>query len=104
MGNESKRRIAIVTDSTADIPRKLVEEYDIRVVPQVRGGGRRLQLLDLDRQRVGVDHLLHRRQGRVQVGDRRADVHEDLGYVPGPAGALQRPTPVRPGLTVTAGA
>jgi len=29
------RRIAVVTDSTADIPRELVEQYAIRVVPQI---------------------------------------------------------------------
>ncbi len=29
------RRIAIVTDSTADIPREMVEEYGIHVVPQI---------------------------------------------------------------------
>ncbi len=29
------RRIAIVTDSTADIPREIVEEYGIHVVPQI---------------------------------------------------------------------
>ena len=32
---QSDRRIAIVTDSTADIPPELAEEFDIRVVPQV---------------------------------------------------------------------
>ena len=30
-----QRRIAIVTDSTCDIPRELVEEYNIHVVPQI---------------------------------------------------------------------
>lgn len=29
------RRIAVVTDSTADIPRALVEEYNIQVAPQI---------------------------------------------------------------------
>lgn len=35
MGERSRQRIAIVTDSTADLPRQLVEAYNIRVVPQV---------------------------------------------------------------------
>lgn len=35
MGEQAERRIAVVTDSTSDIPRELVEQYNIRVVPQV---------------------------------------------------------------------
>jgi DegV family protein with EDD domain len=35
MTARADRRIAIVTDSTADIPSELVDEFDIRVVPQV---------------------------------------------------------------------
>jgi DegV family protein with EDD domain len=35
MESKDGRRIAIVTDSTADLPSHLVEEYGIRVVPQV---------------------------------------------------------------------
>jgi DegV family protein with EDD domain len=35
MESKAGRRIAIVTDSTADLPPQLVEEYGIRVVPQV---------------------------------------------------------------------
>jgi DegV family protein with EDD domain len=35
MESKSERRIAIVTDSTADLPPHLVEEFGIRVVPQV---------------------------------------------------------------------
>ncbi len=35
MDRETHRRIAVVTDSTADIPRDLVAEYGIHVVPQI---------------------------------------------------------------------
>jgi DegV family protein with EDD domain len=35
MGEQAKRRIAVVTDSTSEIPRELVEQYNIHVVPQV---------------------------------------------------------------------
>jgi DegV family protein with EDD domain len=35
MGEQPRRRIAIVTDSTADLPRPLVEQYNIRVAPQI---------------------------------------------------------------------
>jgi DegV family protein with EDD domain len=35
MNEQSSRRIAIVTDSTCDIPPELIAQYDIRVVPQV---------------------------------------------------------------------
>lgn len=35
MEGSSPRRVAIVTDSTCDIPRELVEQYNIHVVPQI---------------------------------------------------------------------
>jgi DegV family protein with EDD domain len=35
MSTESKRRIAIVTDSTADLPQALVDKYGIHVAPQI---------------------------------------------------------------------
>lgn len=35
MGKPDERRIAIVTDSTADLPHELVQAYGIRVVPQI---------------------------------------------------------------------
>lgn len=35
MEARSQRRIAVLTDSTADIPRPLVEQYGIHVVPQI---------------------------------------------------------------------
>jgi DegV family protein with EDD domain len=35
MEKTARRRVAIVTDSTADLPSELVEAYGIRVVPQV---------------------------------------------------------------------
>jgi DegV family protein with EDD domain len=35
MKEQTSRRVAIVTDSTSDIPPELVEQYGIRVVPQV---------------------------------------------------------------------
>jgi DegV family protein with EDD domain len=35
MKTGTDRRIAVVTDSTADIPRELVEQYAIHVVPQI---------------------------------------------------------------------
>ena len=35
MEQKSRRRIAVMTDSTADIPRDLVEKYGIMVVPQI---------------------------------------------------------------------
>jgi len=35
MESKAGRRIAIVTDSTADIPRNLVEQYGIHVIPQI---------------------------------------------------------------------
>jgi DegV family protein with EDD domain len=35
MAEKTARRIAIVTDSTCDIPQELVEQYGIRVIPQI---------------------------------------------------------------------
>lgn len=35
MGGADRQRIAVVTDSTADIPQHLVDEYKITVVPQI---------------------------------------------------------------------
>ena len=35
MSEETGRRIAVVTDSTCDLPRQLVKEHNIHVVPQV---------------------------------------------------------------------
>jgi DegV family protein with EDD domain len=35
MEKSVRRRIAIVTDSTADIPARLLKEYDIHVIPQI---------------------------------------------------------------------
>ena len=35
MKQSTERRIAIVTDSTSDIPPDLVAKYNIRVVPQI---------------------------------------------------------------------
>jgi DegV family protein with EDD domain len=35
MNEPKKRRVAIVTDSTADLPPNLVTQYDIHVVPQI---------------------------------------------------------------------
>ena len=35
MSEETGRRIAVVTDSTCDLPRKLAEEHGIHIVPQV---------------------------------------------------------------------
>ena len=35
MNKQSSRRVVIVTDSTCDIPPELVEQYGVRVVPQV---------------------------------------------------------------------
>jgi DegV family protein with EDD domain len=35
MSETSRRRIAVVTDSTADLPRPLAEQYGIYVVPQI---------------------------------------------------------------------
>ena len=35
MSKETGRRIAVVTDSTCDLPRELAKEFDIHIVPQV---------------------------------------------------------------------
>ena len=35
MGGNTGRRIAVVTDSTSDLPRELAEEHGIRIIPQV---------------------------------------------------------------------
>ena len=35
MGENTGRRIAVVTDSTSDLPRELAEEHGIRIIPQV---------------------------------------------------------------------
>ena len=35
MSEETGRRIAVVTDSTCDLPRELAEEHGIRIIPQV---------------------------------------------------------------------
>ncbi|MGD2205212.1 MAG: DegV family protein [Anaerolineae bacterium] len=35
MNETARRRVAVVTDSTADLPPELVEQYDIHVVPQI---------------------------------------------------------------------
>lgn len=35
MSEKSRRRIAIVTDSTCDIPSEMLRQYDIHVVPQI---------------------------------------------------------------------
>ena len=35
MSEETGRRIAVVTDSTCDLPRKLAKEHGIRIIPQV---------------------------------------------------------------------
>ena len=35
MAEQTGRRVAIVTDSTSDIPPQLVEQYGIRVIPQI---------------------------------------------------------------------
>ncbi len=35
MTGEKKKRVAIVTDSTADLPREIVQAYGIHVVPQI---------------------------------------------------------------------
>jgi DegV family protein with EDD domain len=35
MDPSTKRRVAIITDSTSDLPRELVEQYGIHVIPQI---------------------------------------------------------------------
>lgn len=35
MGSTARRRVAVLTDSTSDLPRELVEQYGIHVIPQI---------------------------------------------------------------------
>jgi len=50
MKETTRQRIAVVTDSTADLPRQLVEQYGIHVVPQIliMGGKTWLDGVDID--------------------------------------------------------
>jgi DegV family protein with EDD domain len=48
MNRNQQQRIAIVTDSTADLPRDLIEEFAIRVIPQILIMGDRTWLDGVD--------------------------------------------------------
>lgn len=50
MNQSTQRRVAIITDSTADIPPELIEEHNIHIIPQVliMGGKAWLDGVDID--------------------------------------------------------